>query len=108
MDDSLPAFLNRRRDTAPEPKDVLRRVHVAVVTRATCRTHPSPYSKRAHTFRTTAGNFPAARARLGREPLVDVQVHNPVPAGFVAELRPEHRPAGVEDGLRHPRLRQPR
>src|SRR5258708_35520130 len=108
MSESLSAFLNRRRDTAPEPKDVLRRVHVAVVARATRRTHPGSYSKPCDTFRPLRRQRTARRAGLGRELLVDVQVHSAVPAGFVAELRPEHRPAGVEHGLCHPRLRQPR
>jgi hypothetical protein len=32
------------------------------------RANPAPYSKRTHTFRTTAGDTPAARARLGTVP----------------------------------------
>ena len=102
----LPAFLNRTLSTQRERKNVPGRIHVAVVTRATFGTVPRSYSKRAHTFRTTVGNYPAARARLGREPLVDVQEHSPVPAGLVAELCPEHRPASIEHGLCHPRLCQ--
>jgi putative transposase len=63
-----------------------------------------PYSKRAHTFRTAVGDFPAARARLGSPSLVGFKEHGSVPAGFVTELRPQHAPARIQDGLRHPGL----
>jgi putative transposase len=60
-----------------------------------------PYSKRAHTFRTAVGDFPAARARSGSPSFVGLNVNSPVPAGFVAELRTQHSPARIQDGLRH-------
>lgn len=59
------------------------------------------YSKRAHTFRTAGGDFPAARARLGSPSFVGFKEHGPVPTGFVTELRPQHTPARIQDGLRH-------
>lgn len=60
-----------------------------------------PYSERAYTFRTTVGDFPAARARSGSPSFVGLNVNSSVPAGFVAELRTQHSPARVQDGLRH-------
>lgn len=59
------------------------------------------YSKRAHTFRTTVGNTPAARARLGSPSFIDFNKSRPVPSGFVSELRFQHSPACIQDGLRH-------
>lgn len=59
------------------------------------------YSERAHTFRTAVGDFPAARARSGSPSFVGFDVNSSVPAGFVAELRTQHSPARVQDGLRH-------
>ena len=67
----------------------------------TARASPVPYSERAHTFRTAVGDFPAARARSGSPSLVGLNVNSPVPAGFVAELRTQHSPARIQDGLRH-------
>lgn len=60
-----------------------------------------PYSERAHTFRTAVRDFPAARARSGSPSFVGLNVNSPVPAGFVAELRTQHSPARIQDGLRH-------
>jgi hypothetical protein len=90
--------------TQRERENVSGRVHVAVVACTTFGTLPLSYSERAHTFRTAGGIASAARAHLGREFLIDVQVHRSVPAGFVAELRPEHRPACIGNGFCHPCL----
>lgn len=89
-----------------DTEDVQSRVDVSIVRRAVVRTDPVPYSKRAHTFRTTAGNAPAARARPGSPSLVDFHIPSPVPAGLVAELIAERRPPRVEHGLGHPCLRE--
>ena len=59
------------------------------------------YSKRAHTLRTAVGYFPAARARLGGPSFVCLNVNSSVPTGFVAELRTQHPPTRVQDGLCH-------
>ncbi len=64
------------------------------------------YSKRPHTFRTAGGNSPAARARLGSEPLVNFKEHSVVPSGLVRKLCLQHRPTRVENGLSHPRFRE--
>ena len=69
--------------------------------RTATRASPVSYSKRAHTFRTAVGDFPAARARSGSPSFVGFDVNSPVPAGFVAELRTQHAPTRVQDGLRH-------
>ena len=60
-----------------------------------------PYSKRTHTFRAAVGNHPAARARLGSESFVGLNVNSPAPAGLVPELIAQHRPTRVQDGFRH-------
>src|SRR5271166_3733370 len=71
----------------------------------TTRTNPMPHSKRAHTFRTTGGNHPAARARLGSPPFVSFDIY-PAPHGeLVPEHRAERRPRSVENGFCHPRAR---
>jgi hypothetical protein len=44
------------------------RIDVPVMGLAAVRANPVSYSKRAHTFRTTVGNTPAARAHLGTVP----------------------------------------
>lgn len=64
------------------------------------------YSKRAHTFRTTDGIAPAARARLGSPSFVSFDVASVVPSGLVRKLATECRPTRVEHGFSHPRLRQ--
>ena len=99
-----PAFLDGTLSTQREGKDVLGRVHVAVVASATSGTNPLSYSKSAHTFRTTVGYDSAARANLSRESLINVHERGSVPAGFVPELGLEHCPTGVIDGLGHPRF----
>lgn len=60
------------------------------------------YSKRAHTFRTTVGDCPAARARLGSPSFVGFNKTRPVPAGLVFEHVPQHRPTCIENGFSHP------
>src|SRR3982750_664584 len=67
-------------------------------------THPAPYSELCDTFRAAA--CAARRTQSGTVSLVDFHVFNSVPHGLVAELLAERGPAGVEDGLRHVRLRQ--
>jgi hypothetical protein len=82
------------------------RVDVAVVFCPTVRAYPASYSKPVHTFRTAGGNNPAARTDLGAVPFIELLEPNPTPDGLVLELGLEHEPSGVEDGLRHPGLRQ--
>jgi hypothetical protein len=62
------------------------------------------YSKRAHTFRTADGNCPAARTRLGSPSFVGFNKTRSVPAGFIFEHVPQHRPACIQNGFSHPRL----
>src|SRR5215510_7208378 len=71
---------------------------------ATVRTSPVPHSKAYDTFR--ASDASAVGTGLGSPFLADDFESNSVPQGFIAELLPEHRPAGVEHGFCHPRLRQ--
>ena len=99
-----PAFPDGTLSTQREGKDVLGRVHVAVVANATNGTFPLSYSESTHTFRTTACYRQAARANLSRESLINVHERGSVPAGFVPELGLEHCPTGVIDGLGHPRF----
>src|SRR5450759_475913 len=98
------AFLNRTLDTERESENVPGRIHVAVVACATGGTFPRSYSKPCDTFRPLRWQRTALRTGLGCELLTDIQIHSPVPAGFVSELRPEHRPASIEHGFCHPRL----
>src|SRR6516165_4477318 len=70
-------------------------------------TYPAPYAKPAHTFRTAAGDHPAAGGDLGTVSFGDDFALCPPRNRFVLEHRTEHRPAGIVDGLRHPRLCQP-
>lgn len=74
--------------------------------RATVAALPAPYSKRAHTFRTAGGDSPAARARLGSPSFIGLDKARSVPAGFVTELASEHRPACIQNGLRHSGFRK--
>jgi len=60
-------------------QDILRRIHVSVVRRPTVGARPMPHSEHAHTFRTAVGDAPAARACLGRPPLVDLNVRRAMP-----------------------------
>lgn len=76
-------------------------VDIAIMRRPAVRTSPVSHSKRTHTFRTTVGDHPAARARLGSESFVGLNVNSPVPAGLVAEMVAQHRPTRVQDGLCH-------
>lgn len=69
----------------------------------TLRTSPGSYAERAHTLRAACGYASARRARSGSKPFIDFQVHGSELASLVAELRPQHRPTRVRDGLRHPR-----
>ena len=62
------------------------------------------YSKRAHTFRTTAGDKPAARARLGSPSFIGLNISGSVPAGLIAELTAKRHPSSVEHGFSHPCL----
>src|SRR5215470_8316781 len=71
---------------------------------ATVRTSPVPHSKACDTFR--ASDACAVGTGLGSPFLADDFESNSVPQGFIAELLPQHRPAGVEHGFCHPRLRQ--
>src|SRR5499427_10442342 len=71
---------------------------------ATLRTSPVPHSKACDTFR--ASDASAVGTGLGSPFLADDLESNSVPQGFIAELLPQHRPAGVEHGFCHPRLRQ--
>jgi hypothetical protein len=75
--------------------------------RSAIGTSPVSYSKRVHTFRTAGGNTSAARTCLGSPSFVSFNVASVVPSGLIRKLATEHRPACVEDGLRHPRLRKP-
>src|SRR5262249_5312043 len=71
---------------------------------ATVRTSPVPHSKACDTFR--ASDASAVGTGLG-SPLQPADYDGmPVPQGFITELLPEHRPAGVEHGFCNPRLRQ--
>jgi putative transposase len=63
-----------------------------------------PHSQTCDTFR--ASDASAFGTGLGRQSFADDFERNAVPQGFVAELLPEHRPTGIEDGFCHPRLRQ--
>ena len=76
-------------------------VDISIVRRPAIAAFPTSYSKRAHTFRTAAGDDPATRARLGSPSFVSLNVNSPVPAGFIAELVAQHRPTRVQDGFRH-------
>src|SRR4029077_556495 len=60
---------------------------------------PMPYSKTCDTFRATECAAPGAG--LGRESLADDFENSSVPQGFVAELVPEHGPAGIQHGFCH-------
>src|SRR5215469_10996904 len=71
---------------------------------AAVRTSPVPHSKACDTFR--ASDASAVGTGLGSPFLADDFESNSVPQGFIAELLPQHRPAGVEHGFCHPRLRQ--
>ena len=64
------------------------------------------HSEHASCFRTTAGDTPAARARLGRPSFVDFHLACSVPAGFVFEHARERPPAGVQCGFCHRGLGQ--
>lgn len=68
---------------------------------ATLSAYPLPYSERAHTFRTIAGNRPATRTRLGSVLLVHFLEHRAFSNGFVRKLISEGRPAGIKNGFRH-------
>ena len=62
------------------------------------------YSKLCDTFR--ASDCTAVRTQLGSHPFVGFGVHHSALLGLVREHVPEARPAGVQHGLRHPRLGQ--
>lgn len=63
-----------------------------------------PHSQTRDTFR--AADASAIRTGLGSQSLADNFECNAVPKGLVAELLPEHRPAGIKHGFSHPRFRQ--
>ena len=88
----------------PDTENVLSRVHVPIMVRSAVAAHPASYSKRAHTFRTTDGNTPAARARLGSPSFVSFDVASVVPSGLIRKLATECRPSRVEHGFCHPCL----
>lgn len=85
----------------PDTENIHSSVYVAIVRRTTVGTNPVSYSKRAPTFRTTGGNTPAARARLGSQTLIDDFNRSPLRNRFVLEHRPQRRPTRIRDGLRH-------
>lgn len=85
----------------PDTENVLSRVYVPIVGRSAVRTNPVPYSKRAYTFRAAARITPAARTHLGSKSLIGFNVRSSVPAGLVAEHRPERRPACIQNGFSH-------
>ena len=60
------------------------------------------YSKLCDTFR--AADCTAVRTRLGSPSLIDFNVTRPVPAGFIFEHVPQHRPTCIENGFSHPGL----
>lgn len=70
------------------------------------RTVPVPYSKTCDTFR--AADCAATGTGLRRKTFIGFDVSRPVPAGLVSELRFQHRPTRVENGLRHFRFCEPR
>ena len=94
-------FFDKRLTFQPDTEDVLSSVDIAIMRGTTLGTSPVSYSKRAPTFRTTVGNAPAARARLGSASFVGFDVDSVVPSGLVRKLTTECRPAGVEDRFRH-------
>jgi hypothetical protein len=100
--------LNRSLTFQTEPQNVPSRVEVTIMNLPALGTSPSPYAKPAHTFRAAGGNASAGRARLGSESFIDFQIHGSELASFIAELRPQRRPAGVRDGFRHSRSLEPR
>jgi hypothetical protein len=63
-----------------------------------------PHAKTCDTFRAT--DCTAVGAGLGSPSFVGLNVSRPVPSGFVSELRPQHRPTRIEDGLSHPSFRE--
>src|SRR5467141_3818572 len=77
-----------------DTEDIPSRIEVPIVRLPALRTNPVPHSKRAHTLRTTVGNTPAARVRLGCPSFVDFHVARPVPAGFVVRTL-EFRPSAI-------------
>ena len=72
----------------------------------TVGTGPVSYSKRAHTFRTTDGDRPAARARLGSPTFGNDFTFAAKPNGFVRQHVAERRPARIRHGFRHVGLHQ--
>lgn len=87
-----------------EPENVFSGVDVTVVNRAAGAALPFSHSKVFQSSR--AADASAVGTDLGSQPLTSLFVLHPVPSGFVAELAPKERPAGVEHGFCHPRLYQ--
>ena len=60
------------------------------------------HSETCDTFR--AADYTAVRTGSGSVAFVNLAERGSVPAGFIAEHVPQHRPASIEDGLCHPAL----
>src|SRR5262245_18534380 len=75
-----------------------------VVTNPAVAAHPAPHSQTCDTFR--ASDASTCGTGCGRISLVGLNISRPVPSGLIAKLIAERRPAGIEDGLCHPRLDQ--
>ena len=97
-------FLNRRLAFQPDTENVLSSVNIPIVRRSALAAIPASYSQPFLTLRAT--ERAALRTGYGSVSFVGLYKRRPVPAGFIAEHRFEHRPARVIDGLRHPCFRE--
>ena len=87
-------------------QDVDSGIGVPVMLGAAVATRPCSYSKVRDTFRPRRRETPARRTHLGGKRLVHFLVPSPVPNGFIAEHVAERRPACIQNGFRHLRLRE--
>lgn len=90
-------------DTSPRRQDVARGVHVTIVTDAALA-NPTSHSQTLQPFR--AADYTAIGTGLGTPSLADFDKRSAPNGRFVPEHVFERCPAGVEDGLCHPRFHQ--
>lgn len=98
------AFPNGRLTFQPGVENVNGRILVTIMRSATLGTFPTPHSQPFLTLWATPRR--ARRTGYGRKSFVGFNVSRSVPAGLIGELRPQHRPACVQDGFGHSGFRK--